>query len=49
MMAVALTLQLDPIFVGAHHLFRFVGVALVMPLIVRAVAPKTTEIPEHEI
>lgn len=49
MMAVALTLQLDPIFVGAHHLFRFVGVALTMPLIVRTVAPRTTEIPENEI
>ncbi len=49
MMAVALTLHLDPIFVGAHHLFRFVGVALAIPLVVRTVAPRTTEIPEHEI
>ena len=49
MMAVALTLHLDPIFIGAHHLFRFVGVSLIMPLVVRAVAPKSTEIPEHEI
>jgi membrane AbrB-like protein len=49
MMAVALTLQLDPIFVGAHHLFRFVGVALALPLIVRTVSPKTTEIPEDEL
>jgi membrane AbrB-like protein len=49
MMAVALTLHLDPIFVGAHHLFRFIGVSLLMPLVVRTVAPKTTEIPEHEI
>jgi membrane AbrB-like protein len=49
MMAVALTLHLDPIFVGAHHLFRFVGVALLMPLIVRSVAPRTKEIPENEI
>jgi uncharacterized protein len=49
MMAVALTLQLDPIFVGAHHLFRFVAVALTMPLVVRTVAPRTTEIPENEI
>jgi uncharacterized membrane protein AbrB (regulator of aidB expression) len=46
---VALTLQLDPIFVGAHHLFRFIGVSLLMPLVVRAVAPKSTEIPEHEM
>ncbi len=49
MMAVALTLQLDPIFVGAHHLFRFIGVSLALPLIVRTVAPRTTEIPENEI
>lgn len=49
MMAVALTLHLDPIFVGAHHLFRFIGVSLALPLLVRTVAPKTTEIPEHEI
>jgi membrane AbrB-like protein len=49
MMAVALTLQLDPIFVGAHHLFRFIGVSLALPLIVHTVAPKTTEIPENEI
>ena len=49
MMAVALTLQLDPVFVGAHHLFRFIGVSLVMPLVVRTVRPKTTEIPENEI
>lgn len=49
MMAVALTLQLDPIFVGAHHLFRFVGVALALPFIVRTVTPKTTEMPEDEI
>jgi membrane AbrB-like protein len=49
MMAVALTLQLDPIFVGAHHLFRFVGVSLALPLIVHTVTPKTTEIPEDEI
>jgi membrane AbrB-like protein len=49
MMAVALTLQLDPIFVGAHHLFRFIGVSLALPLLVRTVAPRTTAIPEHEI
>ena len=49
MMAVALTLHLDPIFVGAHHLFRFIGVALLMPLVVRSVAPRTKEIPENEI
>ena len=49
MMAVALTLHLDPIFVRAHPLFRFIGVSLLMPLVVRTVAPKSTEIPENEI
>lgn len=49
MMAVALTLHLDPIFVSAHHLFRFVGVSLIMPLVVKVVAPKATEIPESEV
>lgn len=49
MMAVALTLHLDPIFVSAHHLFRFVGVSLLMPLVVKVVAPKATEIPESEV
>ena len=49
MMAVALTLHIDPIFVGAHHLFRFIGVSLVMPLIVRAVTPRATELPDSEI
>ena len=49
MMAVALTLQLDPIFVGAHHLFRFVGVSLALPLLVHTVTPKTKEMPEDEI
>jgi membrane AbrB-like protein len=49
MMAVALTLHLDPIFVSAHHLFRFVGVSLLMPLVVKVVAPKATEIPETEV
>lgn len=49
MMAVALTLHLDPIFIGAHHLFRFVGVSLALPLLVHTVTPKTTEMPEDEI
>ena len=40
MMTVALTMHLDPVFVGAHHLFRFLAVSVVMPFIIRAVAPK---------
>jgi hypothetical protein len=34
MMALALTLQIDPVFVGAHHLSRFIFVSLVTPGIV---------------
>jgi hypothetical protein len=35
MMILALALHLDPAFVGAHHLARFVMVLLAMPIIVR--------------
>jgi membrane AbrB-like protein len=34
MMALALTLHIDPVFVGAHHLSRFIFVSLVTPGIV---------------
>ena len=34
MLALALTLHIDPIFVGAHHLSRFVFVTIAMPGIV---------------
>jgi uncharacterized membrane protein AbrB (regulator of aidB expression) len=34
MLALALTLHIDPIFVGAHHLSRFVFVAIATPGIV---------------
>ena len=34
MLALALTLHIDPIFVGAHHLSRFVFVSITMPGIV---------------
>jgi membrane AbrB-like protein len=49
MMAIALTMHLDPVFVGAHHLFRFLGVSVTMPFVIRAVAPKASELPESEI
>ena len=49
MMTVALTMHLDPVFVGAHHLFRFLGVSVVMPFVIRAVAPKVEDLPESEI
>ena len=34
MMALALTLHIDPVFVGAHHLSRFIYVSIVTPGIV---------------
>ncbi len=34
MLALALTLHIDPIFVGAHHLSRFVFVSITTPGIV---------------
>jgi uncharacterized protein len=36
MMVLALTLHLDPVFVGAHHVVRFVVVSVTVPLLVRA-------------
>lgn len=35
MMIVALALHLDPVFVGAHHVARFILVSLALPVIVR--------------
>ena len=49
MMTVALSMHLDPVFVGAHHLFRFLCVSVVMPFIIRAVAPKPEDLPDSEI
>ena len=37
MMMLSLALRLDPVFVGAHHLSRFVMVSLAMPAAIRAV------------
>jgi uncharacterized membrane protein AbrB (regulator of aidB expression) len=34
MLALALTLHIDPVFVGAHHLSRFIYVSIVTPGIV---------------
>jgi membrane AbrB-like protein len=38
MMILALSMHLDPLFVGAHHLARFVLVSLMLPVAARAVA-----------
>lgn len=35
MMALALTMHVDPVFVGAHHLVRFIVVSLATPLLFR--------------
>lgn len=47
MMVLALSLHLDPIFVGAHHLWRFMLVSLSLPLQVRR-ASKTLPAPEDK-
>lgn len=43
MMLLALALQLDPVYVGAHHVVRIVMVSLTMPMIARRVAHKPKE------
>ena len=35
MMVLALILALDPLYVGAHHLARFLGIAFVLPFVIR--------------
>jgi len=48
MMALALALDLDPIFVGAHHLARFIGVSLALPLVISSLRrrmPRSDESP----
>ena len=39
MMLLALALNLDPVYVGAHHLVRIFFVSLAMPLMARRAAP----------
>jgi membrane AbrB-like protein len=40
MMILALSLHLDPVFVGAHHIARVFAVVLSMPLLIRYFAEK---------
>jgi membrane AbrB-like protein len=47
MMVLALALHLDPIYVGAHQLARFMIVSLSIPLIAKRLAPKA--LPEKKI
>jgi hypothetical protein len=39
MMVLALALHLDPIFIGAHHLARYLLVSLSVPLVGRWLGP----------
>jgi uncharacterized membrane protein AbrB (regulator of aidB expression) len=39
MMVLALALHLDPVFVGAHHLARFLLVSLLVPLLAHRMRP----------
>ena len=39
MMVLALALHLDPIFIGAHHLSRYMLVSLTVPLLARWLGP----------
>lgn len=49
MMTASLTMHLDPLFIGAHHLARFLGVSLAIPFMVRRAAPKTATPPEEQM
>lgn len=40
MMVLALAMRLDPVFVGAHHLARFLGISVVVPLIARTMVSR---------
>jgi membrane AbrB-like protein len=40
MMVLALALHLDPVFVAAHHVVRFVVVSVTVPLLVRAIVKR---------
>ncbi|MGL5361887.1 MAG: AbrB family transcriptional regulator [Bosea sp. (in: a-proteobacteria)] len=39
----ALALGLDPLYVGAHHLVRFVAIGLLLPVVVRLVVPRGSD------
>jgi uncharacterized membrane protein AbrB (regulator of aidB expression) len=41
MMLLALALGLDPVFVGAHHIGRFILVSACLPLAVRLFGPSS--------
>jgi membrane AbrB-like protein len=43
MALLAVLLGLDPLFVGAHHMVRFMAVGLLLPLVIRLVHPERGE------
>jgi uncharacterized protein len=43
MMILALVLGLDPLYVGTHHVLRFLAIAVVLPLVYRAPAERGSE------
>lgn len=43
MMVLALILGLDPLYVGAHHLARFVGIATALPFVMRLVTARSKD------
>lgn len=40
MMVLALILGLDPLYVGVHHLARFIGIATALPILMRVLPPR---------
>jgi membrane AbrB-like protein len=44
MMVLALILGLDPLYVGVHHLARFIGIAMALPLVVGTLAGKARSV-----
>jgi uncharacterized membrane protein AbrB (regulator of aidB expression) len=46
MMVLALALDLDPIFVGAHHLARLFGLSLALPFVIRSVRGRAPRVGE---
>jgi membrane AbrB-like protein len=46
MMVLALVLGLDPLYVGVHHLVRFLGIGLILPFLVSWLKPEAPREPE---
>ncbi|MGL4439168.1 MAG: AbrB family transcriptional regulator [Bosea sp. (in: a-proteobacteria)] len=48
MAMLAIVLGFDPLYVGAHHLLRFVGVGLMLPIAVRWAAPPSSQVHQNK-